>query len=259
MMGYTTLIYGKDKGVGTITLNRPRQKNAINDVMITELSALIKEIALDDDIRVVVVTGGTDYFAAGADINLLSALPSPMKAYDFSRTSPISDLEKLEKPVIAAISGFCLGGGLELALACDLRIASETSLLGQPEINLGIIPGSGGTQRLLRLVGITKAKELLFTGDLIKAEEACRIGLVNKVVPVDALMAEVAKMAAKIAAKPAMALKVTKMLINTGSNVDLESALRLESQAFALLFSTEDEKEGVGAFLEKRPPAFKGR
>lgn len=259
MMGYTTLIYGKDKGVGTITLNRPRQKNAINDVMITELSTLIKEIALDDDILVVVVTGGTDYFAAGADINLLSALPSPMKAYDFSRTSPISDLEKLEKPVIAAISGFCLGGGLELALACDLRIASETSLLGQPEINLGIIPGSGGTQRLLRLVGITKAKELLFTGDLIKAEEACRIGLVNKVVPVDALMAEVAKMAAKIAAKPAMALKVTKMLINTGSNVDLESALRLESQAFALLFSTEDEKEGVGAFLEKRPPAFKGR
>src|SRR3990172_14894 len=210
MMGYTTLIYGKDKGVGTITLNRPEQKNAINDVMIMELAALIKAIAVDDEVRAVVITGGTDYFAAGADVNLLSTIPSPMKAYDFSRTSPISDLDKLEKPVIAAISGFCLGGGLELALACDLRIASETSVLGQPEINLGIIPGSGGTQRLLRLVGITKAKELLFTGDMIKAEEACRIGLVNKVVPVDALMAEGAKIAAKIAAKPAMALKVTK-------------------------------------------------
>jgi len=258
-MSYETLIFQKEKGVGTITLNRPKQKNAINDVMITELAALIKAIAVDDEVRVVVITGGKDYFAAGADINLLNTIPSPLKAYDFSRTSPISDLDKLEKPVIAAISGFCLGGGLEVALACDLRIASDTSVLGQPEINLGIIPGSGGTQRLSRLVGLTKAKELLFTGDMIKAEEALRIGLVNKVVPVDALMDEVAKMAGKIAAKPAMAVKVTKMLINTGSNVDLESALRMESQAFGLLFSTEDAKEGVGAFLEKRAPVYKGR
>jgi enoyl-CoA hydratase len=259
MMSYETLIYGKDKGIGTITLNRPKQKNAINDVMIAELSALIKEISLDDDVKVVVITGGTDYFAAGADINLINTLPSAMKAYDFSRTSPMSDLDKMEKPVIAAISGFCLGGGLELALACDLRIASETSLLGQPEVNLGIIPGSGGTQRLLRQVGLAKAKELLFTGDMIKADEALRIGLVNKVVPVDALMAEVTKMAGKIAAKPAMAVKVTKMLLNYGSNVDLESGIKLESQSFAMLFTTEDKKEGVGAFLEKRPPVFKGR
>jgi enoyl-CoA hydratase len=258
-MDYSTLVFSKDKGVGTITLNRPKQKNAINGQMIDELSVLIKAISVDDEVKVVVLTGGTDYFAAGADINLVQSVDSPMRAYDFSRTSPISDLDKLEKPSIAAISVFCLGGGLELALACDLRIASETSLLGQPEINLGIIPGSGGTQRLTRIVGIAKAKELLYTGDIINAAEAFRINLVNKVVPVDSLMDEVSKMAKKIAGKPAMAMKVTKVVVNAGINMDLESALRMESQSFALLFSTEDKTEGVAAFLEKRKPNFKGK
>ncbi len=258
-MDYSTLVFSKDKGVGTITLNRPKQKNAINDVMIKELSDLIKAIAVDDEVKVVIVTGGTEYFAAGADINLVQSVDSPMKAYDFSRTSPISDLDKLEKPSIAAISGFCLGGGLELALACDLRIASDSSVLGQPEINLGIIPGSGGTQRLTRIVGMAKAKELLYTGDIINAAEAHRIGLVNKVVSVDKLMDEVNKMAAKMAGKPAMAMKVTKVVVNAGINMDLESALKMESQSFALLFSTEDKTEGVAAFLEKRKPNFKGK
>jgi enoyl-CoA hydratase len=257
-MNYETLIYEKENGVGTITLNRPKQKNAINDVMMSELFQLISNIAQDDEVRVVVITGGKDYFAAGADIRLVSTISSSFKAYDFSRNSPIHELEELEKPVIAAISGIALGGGLELALACDLRIASETALFGQPEINLGIIPGSGGTQRLPRLVGLTKAKEMLFTGETINAQEAYRIGLVNKVVPVESLMDEVYKIATKIATKPAMALKVTKLVVNAGINLDLELALKFESQSFGLLFSTQDQKEGVSAFIEKRKPIFKG-
>ncbi len=257
-MNYETLIYQKEERIGTVTLNRPKQKNAINDAMMAELSSLIKDIAGDDEVRVVVVTGGKDHFAAGADIKLVNTIESALKAYDFSRSSPISCLEKLEKPVIAAISGFALGGGLELALVCDLRIASETAVFGQPEINLGIIPGSGGTQRLPRVVGLTKAKEMLFTGDIIDAGEAYRIGLVNKVVPVESLMEEVSKVAAKIAAKPAMAVKVTKAVVNGGINMDLESALRFESQSFGLLFSTQDQKEGVSAFIEKRKPIFRG-
>ncbi|MFH2044857.1 MAG: enoyl-CoA hydratase/isomerase family protein [Pseudomonadota bacterium] len=258
-MDYSTLTFNKENGIGTITLNRPKQKNAINGQMIEELSDLVKAISTDDEVKVVVLTGGNEYFAAGADINLVQSVNSPMQAYDFSRTSPISDLDKLEKPSIAAISGFCLGGGLELALACDLRIASDTSVLGQPEINLGIIPGSGGTQRLTRIVGIAKAKELLYTGDIINAAEALRINLVNKVVPVDSLSDEVNKMAKKMASKPAMALKITKAVVNAGINMDLESALKMESQSFALLFSTEDKTEGVAAFLEKRKPNFKGK
>ena len=257
-MSYETLVYGKEGGIGTITLNRPKQKNAINDVMMAELSDLIRDITVDDEVRVVVVTGGKDHFAAGADIKLVSTIGSALKAYDFSRSSPISDLENLEKPVIAAISGFALGGGLELALACDLRIVTETSVFGQPEINLGIIPGSGGTQRLPRVVGLTKAKEMLFTGDIIDAREAYRLGLVNKVVSVEKLMEEVSKVAAKIAAKPAMAVKVTKAVVNGGINMDLDSALRFEAQSFGLLFSTRDQKEGVNAFIEKRKPDFTG-
>lgn len=258
-MSYSTLLFHRENGIGTITLNRPKQKNAINDEMMAELYDLIKEITLDDEIKVVIVTGGKEFFAAGADIKLLSSISSPLRAYDFSQASPISGLEKLEKPVIAAISGFALGGGLEIALACDLRIASETAFFGQPEIKLGLIPGSGGTQRLPRIIGLAKAKEMLFLGDSIDAHEAYRIGLVNKVVPVEDLMNEVKRMAANIAARPALAVKVTKMAINTGINMSLESALRLESQSFGLLFSTEDQKEGVAAFNEKRAPLFKGR
>lgn len=257
-MNYETLLYQKENRVGTITLNRPKQKNAINDVMLKELDSLIKEIAADDEARVVVITGGKDYFAAGADIKLLSTIASSFKAYEFSLKSSISELENLEKPVIAGISGFALGGGLELALACDLKIASETAVFGQPEINLGVIPGSGGTQRLPRTVGLSKAKEMLFTGDTIGAQEAYSLGLVNKVVPVESLMEEVSKMAAKIAAKPPLALKIIKSVVNRGINMDLESALRFESQSFGLLFSTQDQREGVSAFIEKRKAIFKG-
>ena len=258
-MSCETLIFQKQDGVATITLDRPKQMNAINDIMMSELSALIEDIAKDDEVRVVVLTGGKNLFAAGADINMVSTIQSAFKAYDFSRGNPMNDLQNLEKPVIAAVSGFVLGGGLELALACDLRIASDTAVFGQPEISLGLIPGAGGTQRLGRIVGMAKAKEMLFTGDTIDAEEAYRIGLVNKVVPVESLMDKTMKMAAKIAAKPAMALKVTKIVVNNGINMDLESALRFESQSFALLFSTQDQKEGLAAFIEKRKPVFKGK
>jgi enoyl-CoA hydratase len=257
-MEFETLIYKKENGVGTITLNRPQQRNALNEVVAKELEVLVKEIATDESVRVVILTGGKDFFAAGADIKMVSTLSSSFKAYDFSQLGTFSLLAKLEKPVIAAISGFALGGGLELVLACDIRIASETAVFGQPEINLGIIPGAGGTQRLPRIVGLTKAKEMLFTGDPIDAKEAYRIGLVNKVVPVESLMEEALKLAQKIASKPAMAVKATKMALNTGMNLDLESALKFESQTFGMLFSTHDQKEGVSAFIEKRKPVFKG-
>ena len=257
-MAYETLVYRKKGVTAEITLNRPQQKNALNEVMTGELSGLLQDIAVDDGVRVVIITGGKDFFAAGADIKLISTINSPIKAYEFSRSNPMYEIERLEKPVIAAISGLALGGGLELALASDLRIATETAVFGQPEINLGIIPGAGGTQRLPRIVGLTKAKEMLFTGEMIDAQEAYRIGLVNKVVPVEALEDEARKLANKIAAKPAMAVRVTKMAVNAGMNIDLESALRFESQSFGLLFSTHDQKEGVQAFIEKRKPVFKG-
>ncbi len=257
-MSFETLLYRIENGVGVITLNQPQTKNALSSLMLQELTGLIHDLEQDDGVKVVVIDGGKDCFAAGADIKLVDTLRTPFKAYEFSRSSPLSYLEQLDKPVIAAISGLALGGGLELALACDLRVASESALFGQPEINLGIIPGAGGTQRLPRIVGITKAKEMLFTGDMIDAREAYRIGLVNKVVPVDGLEEEVMKMAEKIASKPSMAIRTTKTVLNTGLNMDLESSLRFESQSFGLLFSTQDQKEGVRAFIEKRKPSFKG-
>ena len=185
---------------------------------------------------------------------------SPIEMYEFYKTrNPAHELEKLDKPVIAAIGGLALGGGCELALACDLRIASETALFGQPEINIGLIPGSGGTQRLPRIIGVAKAKEILFTGDVINANEAYRIGLVNKVVPTESLMDETKKIASKLAEKPPLALRITKAVINAGRDVDLASSLKYEAQGFCILFSTEDSKEGLKAFLEKRKPIFKGK
>jgi enoyl-CoA hydratase len=165
----------------------------------------------------------------------------------------------LDKPVIAAVSGLALGGGCELALACDLRIAAENATFGQPEIKIGVIPGAGGTQRLPRLVGLGRAKELLFTGDTIDAQEAYRIGLVNKVVPVEALMSETRKLALKVTKQPPLALKTTKAVVNEGINMNIQSALALEARGFEILFSTEDQKEGMKAFLEKRKPIFKGK
>ena len=259
-MEYKTILYEKADRIGTITLNRPKAMNALNSAVLDELSDVLDEIAADNDVKVVIITGGNEkFFAAGADITELETLVTPVDAHAFSikAQKAIKKLEDFEKPVIAAISGYALGGGCEMSMACDIRIAAENALFGQPEITIGVIPGGGGTQRLPRLVGAAKAKELLYTGAPIDAGEAYRIGLVNKVVPVVSLMEEARKMASKIARQPGVALSITKRVVNDGMNVsNIASALEFESHGFEILFSTADQKEGMKAFIEKRKPVF---
>jgi enoyl-CoA hydratase len=260
-MEYKTILYEKKEGIGTITLNRPKSMNALNSVVFKELGHVLAEIEGDNEVKVVIITGSEKFFAAGADITELENIFTPVDAYRFLKEAQtaINRFEDLEKPIIAAISGLALGGGCELTMACDLRIAAENAMFGQPEIKIGVIPGGGGTQRLPRLVGVTKAKELLYTGDFIDANEAHRIGLVNKVVPVASLMDEARKMALKIARQPGVTLKMTKIAVNGGLNMDLKSAMAYEARCFEILFSTEDQKEGMKAFVEKRKPVFKNK
>jgi len=260
-MTYNTIIYEKSDRIGTVTLNRPKSMNALNSELLKELARVLKEIDNDDEVKVVILTGGEKQFAAGADIAEIGQIKTPRDAHQFLKTAQavFELLEEIEKPVIAAIAGFTLGGGCELILACDLRIAAENATFGQPEIKIGVIPGGGGTQRLPRLVGVTKAKELLYTGDFIDAQEAYRIGLINKVVPADCLMEEARKMALKIAKQPGEALRATKLSINGGLNMDIKRATAYEARCFEMLFSTEDQKEGMSAFVEKRKPEFKDR
>lgn len=260
-MKFDTVIFEKEDGIGIITLNRPKSLNAIDSDFLDEMERLIDEIAKDNDIGAVIITGSEKVFAAGADIKEISGIAKPVDAHSFVRRGQIvfNKIETLEKPVIAAVSGLALGGGCELSLACDIRIAAENAMFGQPEIKIGVIPGAGGTQRLPRLIGLGRAKELLYTGDPIDAQEAYRVGLVNKVVPVDSLMAEAKKMAGKFIKQPGFALRITKMVVNEGINMDMQSALAHEARCFELLFSTEDQKEGMNAFVEKRKPVFQNR
>jgi len=257
-MEYKTLLYEKNNRIGLITINRPKALNALNSEVYSELGHIIDEFSRDSEVRVVIITGsGEKAFVAGTDIIEMKEMSTP-RARSFAREGgrTIDKIAALEKPVIAAINGFALGGGCELAMACDLRIASENSRFGQPEINLGIIPGSGGTQRLARLVGPAKAKELVFIGEMISAKEALEIGLVNKVVPASLIMDEARKMAEKMVGKGAVALAQAKSAINRGLNVDLATGLAYEIECFAHCFATEDQKEGFSAFLEKRKPKF---
>jgi enoyl-CoA hydratase len=260
-MNFNTIIYEKGEGVGIIKLNRPKRMNALCNELLRELNMLIDNIKKDDEISVVIITGDEKFFASGADINELAGVVAPIDAHHIEPSAPyvFNKIEKLEKPVIAAISGPALGGGCELALACDIRIAAENATFGQPEIRVGIVPGAGGTQRLPRLIGLGKAKELLYTGDPIDAQEAYRIGLVNKLVRVESLMEEAKKMALKLVRQPGFALKMIKMAVNHGINMDLQSAMAYEARCFEMAFSTEDQKEGMRAFIEKRKPIFKGR
>ncbi len=256
-MAYEVILVEKDNGVAVITLNRPPM-NPLNGQVFRELDQAADELQADPAIKAVIITGkGDKAFAAGADITEMVNLTA-VEAYSFCQVSRIA-LEKIEnlgKPVIAAVNGMALGGGTELALACDFRIASSTAKFGQPEINLGIIPGAGGTQRLSRLIGAAKAKELIFLGDIIDAESAGNLGLVNKVVPPENLLDEARKLAGKLASKPAVAMKMAKASINTGLNLDITSALKLEIQNFLLSFASDDRKEGMAAFMEKRKPSF---
>lgn len=261
MMAHQTLKYEVTDGVALITLNRPKALNAINRMMLQELAQVLSQAEEDQNVRIVILTGAEEKaFAAGADITEFQDI-GPREALHSSQAfqAAFDRIERLRKPVIAAVNGFCLGAGCELALACDMIFASDRARFGQPEINLGFLPGGGGTQRLSRLVGKARAKELIYTGEMIDAQEAYRIGLANKVFPAAELMTAAKKLAHQVTSKGAVAIELAKKVIDAGHGVDLTSGLDLEAQAFALCFGTEDRTEGVTAFLEKRPPQFKGR
>lgn len=257
MDGQVVLTEKKD-GIGIITINRPEVRNALNKEAWELLSKAFSDFDKDDDVRVIVVTGAGDKaFVAGADLN---ALKQRSAVQTFYGESPqfVLGIENVSKPTIAMVNGFCLGGGLEVAMACDIRIVSDDAKLGQTELNVGILPGAGGTQRLSRLVGLGKAKELVFTGKIISAQDAERIGLVNQVVPKAELLKETMDMAKSIAAKSPIVAKVAKTVINKGYDADLASGLKIEVLAQSFVFSTKDHMEGIDAFLEKRAPSFTG-
>ncbi|MFC1944928.1 enoyl-CoA hydratase/isomerase family protein [Chloroflexota bacterium] len=259
-MEYKTLYWEKEEGIATVTFNRPEALNAMNTDMCLDIVAVCSELAADPDVRVVILTGGGRAFIAGADIAYMQPLTSA-QALDFLNTfkAAIKAIEGLPQPTIAAVNGFAFGGGNELCLGCDIRLASEKAKFGQQEINLGIIPGGGGSQRLPRLVGWGRAMEMALSGEAINAEEAYRIGLANRVFPHDSLLDEAKKLARLLASKPKVALRQAKAVINASKSLDMESGLDYEIQCCALLWSTDDQKEGMKAFLEKREPGFTGR
>jgi enoyl-CoA hydratase len=258
--GYETLLLERRERVAIITVNRPDKRNALNIKTREEGAALLEELRNDDSVGVVVFTGAGDKaFIAGADIGEFAGRTAMMQRDVMTARSLFTAFDTFPKPVIAMINGYCLGGGCELALACDIRIASETASFGQPEINLGIIPGGGGTQRLTRLVGEGKAMELILSGDIIDAKAAYEIGLVNYVFPADQLEAKTMEIANRIASKSPIALSLAKEAVKLASHSNLDEGLRREVDLFALCFSTADKDEGVSAFLEKRKPVWKGR
>lgn len=249
-----------DGHVATLTINRPDKLNALNIETRGRIVQELDELAKNDDVRVVVITGAGDKaFVAGADISEFEG-KSPVDQHRVMTDSSVFlAVDRFPKPIIAAINGFCLGGGCELAMACDIRIASEGAKLGQPEINLGLLPGGGGTQRLPRLVGMGAALKLLYTGDFIRADEAHRIGLVDEVVPAGDVAARAKELAETIAAKSPVALRLIKQAVRTSLRTPLDEGLSQEVSLFALAFASEDMKEGVDAFLNKRKPTFIGR
>ena len=260
-MEFKHIIYEKSEGIVTITFNRPEVLNAFSKEAVKEVLQALEDAKTDESAHVVILTGaGEKAFSAGADINTMKGT-NALKARELSLMGGriCSALENFEKPVIAAINGYALGGGLETAMACDIRIASEKARMGQTEINIGLIPGWGGTQRLTRLIGKTKAKELIYTGKIIDAKTAEQLGLVNMVVPADRFMENVRQFAAELAAKAPVALRVAKALIDKGADMSLDAAIALEREGFGVVSSTEDLQEGVSAFMEKRKPVFKGK
>ena len=259
-MAYDNIIFNVEDGIALITFNRPKALNALSADLLQELSDALDEIAKNEDIRILILTGaGEKSFVAGADITELAKF-NALQGKNFAEKgqSIINKLQELPIPVIAAVNGFALGGGTEIALTCDFIYASENAMFGQPEINLGLIPGFGGTQRLPRLIGKNMAKEMILTGKMIPVDEAKMMGLVNKVCTQETLMDEVMKTAKTIVSKGKVSIRAAKEAINSGMNIDLATGCAIEIDAFALCMASEDAKEGTAAFLEKRKADFKG-
>jgi enoyl-CoA hydratase/carnithine racemase len=257
---HETLKYREDGAVATIQLNRPQKKNSFNAQMRQEMENLLHDLARKAEFRAVIITGSDGIFCAGADIGEMGGIANAESSYHHAREFQIlfDQVESLPQPVIAAVSGYALGGGCELAIAADFRIASETARFGLPEIKIGAFPGGGGTQRLTRLIGVAKAKEMILTGDPITAQEALAIGLVMKVTSKEKYLEEASSFAAKLAALPRLALQASKMLINRSQEVDLATGLEFEARTFGGIAHTHDLAEGTKAFLEKRKPNFTG-
>ncbi|MBO1003186.1 enoyl-CoA hydratase-related protein [Pseudogracilibacillus auburnensis] len=258
-MNFENIIFTTEQHIAIVYINRPDVRNALNQKTWEELEMAMDYVTNDDQIRACIITGSGDKaFVAGADVSWLNNR-TPNDMFKISAQTVCNKISQCLKPVIAAINGFALGGGCEIALACDIRYSSENAKLGQPEINLGIIPAAGGTQRLARLVGMGMAKELIFTGKLISAEEALRIGLVDKVVKHEELMDKAKELAEEIVSKPPLAVQMAKRAINIGVSTDLNTGLSYELAAQSILYGTEDKAEGTSAFLEKRKAKFLGK
>jgi len=256
-MDYNNIILNKKDGIAYLILNKPAVLNALCSDVLSEMNNAIDDVQTDESIHILIITGNGKAFVAGADISEMKNM-TPEEARNFSRYGQqiFRKIELLEMPVIAAVNGFALGGGCELAMSCDIRIASDKAKFSQPEINLGVIPGFAGTQRLARITGAAKAKELIFTGNMIDAYEAEKIGLVNKVVAAEELLNEAQKLAEAIAEKPQTAIKHIKTAITRGYETDIETGMVIENDLFSLCFTTNDQKEGMSAFLEKRKAEF---
>lgn len=260
-MNYENLLVDVSERIATVTFNRPKTLNALNPATVRELGAAMENLSARRDVGVVLLTGaGEKAFIAGADISVMKGFTA-LEAFDFSLLGQriLAFIEAMSQPVIGVINGYALGGGCEVAMACDLLIAADTARFGQPEVNLGIIPGYGGTQRLPRLVGRNLAKEMVLTGEMISAQRAYEIGLVNKVVPAAELMGAAREIAKKILSRGPVAVRTAKMAMNRGLDLDLANACAFEASLFAAGFSTADKEEGIAAFLEKREAKFSGR
>ena len=255
----STIIVTREAPIATVQLNRPEALNALSEELMDELVAALEELDTEADIRCIVLTGNDKAFAAGADIkkSFVDATPASMLEQDL--TTRWERVRRIRKPIIAAVSGYCLGGGCELAMTCDIIVASETAQFGQPEVNLGIIPGAGGTQRLTRVVGKYRAMEIILTGRRVKADEAKAIGLVAQVYPAASWLEDAKSLARTIAEKPPIAVRLATEAIDLAYNSTLDAGLEFERKAFYLLFSTEDKKEGVDAFVNKRKAVFTGK